>query len=235
MNSYYNIIHCGDHALTVELGETLDYNTHLQVMDLFQRLLISGIRGVKDIIPAYTSVTIVYDIAIVKSYASGTAYQSVKKQIEEIIKDVDGKQVEESRHITIPVCYDISLGIDLENMSAEKSMSIDNIINLHTQQLYDVYLVGFLPGFAYMGIVDERIATPRLSKPRMQVPAGSVGIAGNQTGIYPLDSPGGWNIIGQTPLQMFDVNREDPCLLKPGDKIQFKSIGLDEFNKLTTA
>src|SRR5690242_4717661 len=128
MNSYYNIIHCGDHALTVELGETLDYNTHLQVMDLFQRLLISGIRGVKDIIPAYTSVTIVYDIAIVKSYASGTAYQSVKKQIEEIIKDVDGKQVEESRHITIPVCYDISLGIDLENMSAEKSMSIDNII-----------------------------------------------------------------------------------------------------------
>jgi len=119
----------------------------------------------------------------------------------------------------LDVAYNIEYGAESSEQSA---------LNI-------VYLLGFLPGFAYMGIVDERIATPRLSKPRMQVPAGSVGIAGNQTGIYPLDSPGGWNIIGQTPLQMFDVNREDPCLLKPGDKIQFKSIGLDEFNKLTTA
>lgn len=234
MNAHYNIIHCGDHALTIELGDMLDYNTHLRVMDLFQKLLISGIRGVKDVLPAYTSVTIVYDVAVVKNYASGTAYQFVKKQIEEIIDDVDDNYTQEAALITIPVCYDVSLGIDLETMSAQKNINIDDIIKLHVKQLYDVYMIGFLPGFAYMGIVDEKLATPRLSKPRMHVAAGSVGIAGNQTGIYPLDSPGGWNIIGQTPLQMFNINKEEPCLLKPGDKVQFKSISLDEFNQLKT-
>ena len=234
MNAHYNIIPCGDHALTIQLGETLDYNTHLSVMNLFRRLSGSNIRGLKDIIPAYTGVTIVYDIAVAKRYATGTAYQSVKKQLEEMINDADDNYTGEATVITIPVCYDVSLGIDLETMSTQKNIHIEDIVQLHIKQLYDVYMIGFLPGFAYMGMVDEKLATPRLSQPRTRVAAGSVGIAGNQTGIYPLDSPGGWNIIGQTPLQMFNINKEEPCLLKPGDKVEFKSISLDEFNQLNT-
>ena len=222
MNKHYNIVHCGDHALTIELGESLEYNTHLRVMELFRQLSKSNIRGVKDIIPAYTSVTVVYDISMVKNYMPGIAYQSIEKQIESIIKNIDNSHSQEGPVISIPVCYDVSLGIDLEAMATQKNISIDNIINLHTQQLYNVYMIGFLPGFAYMGIVNEELATPRLSKPRTYVAAGSVGIAGNQTGIYPLDCPGGWNIIGQTPLQMFNINKKDPCLLKPGDKVKFE-------------
>jgi inhibitor of KinA len=228
---HYNISNCGDHAVTIEMSETIDIITHKDVMALVHQLSKANLPGVKDIIPAYTTVTVVYDIMEVKRFTDGIAHSFIKKEIEKEINKCNWKNDSSAPEITIPVCYDLSLGIDLAEMSRQKSLSIEQIIHLHTSKLYDVYMIGFLPGFAYMGIVDDRIAMPRLSKPRTNVPAGTVGIAGNQTGIYPLHSPGGWNIIGQTPLRMFDANKEEPCLLKPGDKIKFIAISLEEFNQ----
>ena len=231
MNAHYNISNCGDHAVTVELGDAIDLATHQKIIALFNQLSNTHIAGLRDVIPAYTTITVVYDIAAIKKVTSAAAYKYISEQIEKAISECDWKKESLLSDINIPVCYDISLGIDLPEMSKQKEIPIEEIISIHTSATYNVYMLGFLPGFAYMGIVDDKIATPRLSKPRTNVPAGSVGIAGNQTGIYPLDSPGGWNIIGQTPLQMFDAKKEKPCLVKPGDRIKFIPISLDEFHQ----
>jgi inhibitor of KinA len=231
MSAHYSISNCGDHAITVELGDAIDPVTHQQIIALFQQLSNANIIGIKDIIPAYTTITVVYDIAAIKKATDTAACKYISEQIEKAISECAWKNESSTREISIPVCYDISLGIDLPEMSKQKNISIEEIISIHTSATYNVYMLGFLPGFAYMGIVDDKIAVPRLSQPRKNVPAGSVGIAGNQTGIYPLDSPGGWNIIGQTPLRMFDISNEDPCLVKPGDKIKFVAISLGEFDQ----
>ena len=209
----------------------IDLTTHQKIIALFHQLANTNIIGVKDIVPAYTTITIVYDIAAVIKFTNVAAHTYLSEQIEKAIGECDWKNESSTSEISIPVCYDTSLGIDLPEMSRQKNIPVEEIISIHTSATYNVYMLGFLPGFAYMGIVDDKIATPRLSKPRTNVPAGSVGIAGNQTGIYPLDSPGGWNIIGQTPLQMFDAKKEKPCLVKPGDRIKFIPISLDEFHQ----
>jgi inhibitor of KinA len=129
----------------------------------------------------------------------------------------------------IPVCYAKTFAPDLEDLALQNKISQEEVIRIHTSATYRVYMIGFLPGFAYMGRVDERIVTPRRSQPRTMVPAGSVGIAGEQTGIYPFASPGGWNIIGQTPVALFDVKRKQPVLLQPGDEVTFYSITEHEF------
>lgn len=129
----------------------------------------------------------------------------------------------------IPVCYHPSLAPDLEAVALLHNLSIEELIHIHTATTYRVYMNGFLPGFAYLGILDEKIATPRLSNPRTHVPAGSVGIAGQQTGVYPVASPGGWNIIGRTPLALLLPEQEPPCLLVPGNFVQFKAIDLHHF------
>lgn len=213
------------------MGDAIDFTTHQKIIALFHQFLNANIIGVKDIIPAYTTITVVYDIEAIKRITNTAACKFMFEQIEKAISVCDWENETSLREIIIPVCYDILLGIDLAEMSRQKTIPIEDIINIHTTATYNVYMLGFLPGFAYMGTVDDKIATPRLSKPRTNVPAGSVGIAGNQTGIYPLDSPGGWNIIGQTPLQMFDANKEAPCLLKPGDRIKFVQVSLDEFHQ----
>jgi inhibitor of KinA len=133
-----------------------------------------------------------------------------------------------SRKIKIPVCYSGKYALDIHDIAKEKKLTAPEIINLHTAKRYRVYMIGFLPGFAYMGEIDKRIAMPRKTQPRTKVEAGSVGIAGMQTGIYPFDSPGGWQIIGKTPVKLFDKEKSDPVLLQPGDEIEFYSITEDE-------
>ncbi len=130
--------------------------------------------------------------------------------------------------ISVPVCYDLQLGNDLSIMSELHKLSPDEIISHHQSITYHVFMLGFLPGFAYMGEVDERIATPRKAKP-VPTKAGAVGIAGRQTGIYPLNSPGGWHIVGYTPVKMFDAVKETPAFLQPGNLVKFESIGLEEY------
>lgn len=136
---------------------------------------------------------------------------------------------------TIPVCYDHSFGLDLAALAKEKNLSVQNIIDLHSSQIYKVYFTGFLPGFLYLGGLNPLLRAQRLSKPRLEIPRGSIGIGGEQTGIYPQNSPGGWRIIGRTPLVLFNKNHIPPTLCQPGDSIQFKNISREEYETVDTA
>ena len=149
-----------------------------------------------------------------------------------ISKDPKNFEAVAGRLVEIPVCYEGDFAPDLERVVAWSGMTVSEIIAHHSGPEYRVYLIGFLPGFAYMGAVDERLAAPRLARPRERVPAGSVGIAGVQTGIYPLESPGGWNLIGRTPLLMFDGQHTAPTLLQPGDRVRFYAVSLEQFYQI---
>lgn len=228
----YRMYPCGDHAVTIELGDAVDAAINQKVMSLFTYLKAKQITGVKDIIPAYHTVTIVYDTGLLKKQAQkATVYEMMCGQLEKAVEAFTIVPTTESRLVRIPVCYDLSLAPDIESLATLHKISVDEVIQLHTGKMYRVYMIGFLPGFAYMGTVDEKISTPRKAQPRTLVPAGSVAIAGEQTGIYPFDSPGGWHLIGQTPIQMFSVSKEAPCYLHPGDAIEFYAISITEFEK----
>jgi len=138
----------------------------------------------------------------------------------------------EKRIWNIPVCYDLSFGIDLEDLSNSNSISIDEIIKLHSSTSYSVLSMGFLPGFLYLGMNHKKLYCERKDKPELNIKSGSIGIARDQTGIYPQDSPGGWRIIGRSPISFFNVNEKSPCFTRPGDKIKFQNISLSEFNKI---
>ncbi len=231
--SFPHILPTGDQALTIFLGDGIDESINSRVHQLFQYLKKKPINGILDVIPAYTSLTIIYDVWFIEQVQQKPdAYIYVSQILKEAISALDVAPAASYRKIEIPVCYDNSFGIDLEAMSIEKRLTVQEIIDLHADVDYKVYMIGFLPGFAYMGSVDEKIVTPRKQTPRPKIATGSVGIAGWQTGIYPFDSPGGWNIIGQTPLQLFDATKEVPCLLQPGDEVRFIPITLDQFYKI---
>jgi inhibitor of KinA len=192
----------------------------------------NNFKGFVETVPAYTSLAIFYDTVTIRhNYKEvTTAFDFVKMHTEKLINEIAGSFTGIKRKtITIPVYYN---GEDLEHVAMQHRLSIEQVIKIHTEKTYRVFMIGFLPGFAYMGKLDERIATPRLSSPRTNVKAGSVGIAGFQTGIYPLNSPGGWQLIGQTALKIFDKTKPDPCLLQAGDHVQFISITQAEFEKL---
>ncbi|HEX3025214.1 MAG TPA: 5-oxoprolinase subunit PxpB [Chitinophagaceae bacterium] len=227
----YQISPLGDHALTIILSDIIDESINQKIIALFYHLQKQTLHFIKDIIPAYSSITIIYNVIAVRKKHS-SAYLFIKSEIENVITNCDWNINPSTKKIEIPVCYDVSLGIDLEEMSHQKNIPVDEIIQLHCNKIYKVYMIGFLPGFAYMGSVDEKIITPRKKQPRIKVHAGSVGIAGEQTGIYPFDSPGGWNIVGQTPFKLFDATRETPVFLQAGDEIKFVPINLNEFKKL---
>ena len=221
----------GDSAIILNFENTIDEMLNRTVLHLFDKLKMLQLPFVKDIVPAYSSLTIFYDLLILenkkpinKSYPE-IVLAHVRKILTEDIKISSLP----TRKIKIPVCYSEKYALDMDDISKEIKLTAHEIIRLHTAKRYRVYMIGFLPGFAYMGEVDERIAMPRKAQPRSKVEAGSVGIAGKQTGIYPLDSPGGWQVIGKTPVKLFDKEKEDPVLLQPGDEIEFYSITEDEF------
>lgn len=222
----------GDSALTITFGSIINEEINYKVHALFALIKQKNDVAIKDVIPAYASLTIVYDVLEAKKFSKGSAYTYVHSLADKALGNLSILEKGESRQVEVSVCYDVSFGFDLEEMSNQKNISTEEIIQLHLSKSYRVYMIGFLPGFAYMGSVDEQIVTPRKDAPRTKIPAGSVGIAGEQTGIYPLDSPGGWNIIGRTPIKMFDTDAKDPCLLLPGDMVKFNSISLEEFNQI---
>ena len=201
-------------------------------MALQQAFYKNHFKGFIETVPAYASLAVFYDVAIVKknNAAAATAFDFVKSFTQQLIRELqDADETTKEIIINIPVYYN---GEDLAAIAMQHQLSVQEVIRIHTAKTYRVFMIGFLPGFAYMGKVDERIATPRLAIPRTHVKPGSVGIAGFQTGIYPLASPGGWQLIGQTPLKIFDTKKESPCLLQAGDTIQFISISKTEFEKL---
>ncbi|MEI9944304.1 MAG: 5-oxoprolinase subunit PxpB [Chitinophagaceae bacterium] len=223
----YRVFPLGDSAFTIDFGNFIDISVNKKVISLFNYLQKEKLENILEVVPAYSSLTIYYDVlGIKKKYPGQRACELMKKTLEEILlKNIPGEN-DASTVTRIPVLYD---GEDLLFISQEKNITVDEIIQIHSATNYRVYMLGFLPGFAYMGEVDERIAAPRKQQPRLKVEAGSVGIAGKQTGIYPSASPGGWQIIGRTPLKLFDATKENPTLLKAGDMVQFYSITKDEF------
>lgn len=228
----YRLYPCGDHAITIQLGDHIDAGINNQVISLFTHLRSLQGEGIKDIIPSYHTVTVVYDLLFFKRRSpSASAYETVHDWLREEINNY-ALLPTVSRLVRIPVCYDTSLVSDMDFIAGQHGLSAGEVIDLHVSRTYRVYLIGFLPGFAYMGSVDERIATPRRISPRVCVPAGSVGIAGEQTGIYPFDSPGGWQLLGQTPLPVFNADQSQPCLLQPGDEVRFYPITLAEFKQI---
>ena len=229
----YRIFPLGDTAITIDFGNCIDDLINKEVIARFNQFQQQPLPGMIEAVPAYSSLSIYYDvIALKKNIAAGqTIFDWMKTQLEEKLQQpVEYNNVNE-RRIKIPVCYEEEYALDLKQLSVEKNISIEDVINIHTSKSYKVYMLGFLPGFAYMGQVDEKIALPRKPQP-VNIVAGSVGIAGKQTGIYPLASPGGWQIIGRTPLKLFDVGKEEPTLLRAGDIVQFYSITTKDFYEI---
>jgi inhibitor of KinA len=234
VNLPYTIYPCGDSAITISFGETMDVKINERVHQLFTYLKKDNTHWL-DVIPAYTSVTVFYNSAAMQRQGISVPHQWVKEKLERAAEGSLNIIAEKKRTLIIPVCYHSSVAPDSKRVCDQSKISIEELVELHTQKSYRVFMIGFLPGFAYMGNVSDKIATPRLEKPRAQVAEGSVGIAGNQTGIYPLTSPGGWNIIGKTPLQLFAAKKalqenSSAVLFQPGDEVIFKSISKAEFD-----
>ncbi len=189
-----------------------------------------SIDWVIEYIPAYASVTVFYDILKVSKQAEGQLpYDYVCDQLKVLLADVKVKEQIEPRVVDIPVCYGGEFGPDLEYVAEYNGLSTSKVIELHSNGDYLVYMLGFAPGFPFIGGMDQQIATPRQKSPRLKIPDGTVGIANNQTGVYPIETPGGWQLIGRTPLKLFKPEQSPPTLLQAGDKIKFKPISYDEF------
>jgi inhibitor of KinA len=227
----YSISPLGDSALIVCFGNIISEEINSKVLLLVQAIEKAGLVAVKDVVPAYSSVAVYYDvIAIMKEHTNTSAFKLMSEQIETLLSQSLASPYTAFRNMQIPVCYSLKYGLDLADITEQTKLSAEEIINLHTSKKYKVYMIGFLPGFAYMGTVDERIAVPRKLEPRLRIEAGSVGIAGRQTGIYPLASPGGWQVVGRTPVKLFNKEKEDPVFFRAGDQVQFYSITEDEFD-----
>lgn len=231
--SPYKIFPLGDSALTIDFGNVIDPGINEEAISLFHFLKNNPLEGMIEAVPAYSSLTVYYDFIELrkKIKEDKTVFEWLKQKIDETLKTGIVKTGIEENVVRIPVCYHSDFAIDIEKLTMQKNISLDDVISIHTASTYRVYMLGFLPGFSYMGPVNERISIERKPKPE-NVKAGSVGIAGRQTGIYPLDSPGGWQIIGRTPLKIFDSQLSNLTLLQAGDTVQFYSISKDEFEDI---
>lgn len=233
MQERYSIYALGDQAITIELGESVDETINAHCHSLAAIMSAAKIPGVVDIVPAYSSVSILFDAATVHRFAHETsAHRFITQQAEQLIASYDWKANISTRSMEVPACFDPAVAVDLEESFERLHITREQLVQRFTAKTYRVYMIGFLPGFAYMGRLDEQISLPRKEKPHLRILPGSIGIAGQQTGIYPLASPGGWNIIGRTPIRIFDKAADDPCFFRSGDEVVFREITLDTFHQL---
>lgn len=226
----YRIFPLGDSALTVDFGNELNYEVNDFIHAVFDELIKEKPAGIADVVPAYSSISVFYSVPDVleNSKQGSLAFEIIKESVVTVLHKNLSHNLPDARVKKIPVCYDPDFGTDISRLCDEKKMDPEKLIHLHSEKNYRVFMLGFQPGFAYMGPVADLLITARKQIPE-KVPAGSVAIAGNQTGIYPFESPGGWHIIGRTPVQLFDKEKNDPVLLNPGDTVQFYPISKDEF------
>jgi inhibitor of KinA len=250
MAAEFRTVQAGDSVLIVEFEERIDARVNARALRVGAAIEAARVNGIRDVVPTYRTVAVYFD-------PLRTDYKALTKLLEREAGSAEGP-AEAGPHRTdphkadvgsqrtdvgsgfsridnppvrIPVCYGGPFGPDLAEVAAHASLTEADVIARHSAPIYRVFMMGFVPGFAYLGTVDAAIAVPRRSTPRLRVAAGSVGIAGSQTGIYPTDSPGGWQLVGRTPARMFDLNRRDPFLLKPGDAVQFYSIPAGDYDR----
>lgn len=227
MKTAPHIVPLSEQGLIVEFGSTIDLQTNQLVVAFAAAVERAAIPGVMEVVPTYHSTTIYFDLLL-------TDATMVTAQLG-LLLETSSPAIARAR-IThrIPVCYGGESGPDLIDVAERTGLTPSEVITLHTSVMYHVYMLGFAPGFPYLGMVPDRIVVPRLSTPRKEVAAGSVGIAGNQTGIYPQACPGGWRIIGRTPVHLFDLSRPEPFLLNAGDQVRFVPIDREEYRNLSS-
>jgi inhibitor of KinA len=217
----------GDAALTIQIGDQMDRETFLRVRALADFLEANPFPGLQEYVPAMASVTLYYDVGQL-------SWREAELAAERVYRAAKSTAVPPARRVEIPVCYGGEFGEDLEFVASHHRLTAREVIRIHADAEYLVHMIGFVPGFPYLGGMSQQIATPRRSSPRLKIPAGSVGIAGSQTGIYPLETPGGWQLIGRTPLALFRPANDPPALLRAGDTVLFRPIDPAEFAALAT-
>ena len=219
------ILTAGDSALLIEFGKEINPETKRKITAIVQLMREQHIEGIVDVIPAFCSLLINYEPRVL-------SYEELKERMENLLKMETKTETTRKRIFEIPVCYGGEYGPDIDNIAEHAGLSVNEVIKIHSSKDYLIYMLGFLPGFTYLGGLDERIHTPRLASPRLTIRAGSVGIGGSQTGIYPLDSPGGWQLMGLTPVRTYDPERQTPILVEAGDYIRFIPIDEEEFLRI---
>lgn len=225
----YKIFPISENAVTIDFGNQISVELNEKVIQLTDFIEENKFTGFIETVPAYSSLTIFFELITVKKNFPNfsTAFSFVKSFIVKAITELKDFSHLEPHLIKIPVDYSPEFALDLDFVAQYANLTKEEVIKIHSSQIYRVFMIGFLPAFAYMGEVDEQIAAPRKQIPRTKIEKGSVGIAGKQTGIYPLESPGGWQIIGKTDLELFQPNNENISLLKNGDLVQFYDINSD--------
>lgn len=216
----------GDTSVCVEFGNEISEPINAQIRAFNIALSSSSIPGIVETVPTYRSLMVHYDPEVIR-------YAPLMEKLKSLLGQLDKITIPPSEVLEIPVLYGgEEMGPDLKFVAEHAGKTEEEVINIHTSTEYLIYMLGFTPGFTYLGGMDEAIATPRLKTPRVKIPAGSVGIAGSQTGVYPIDSPGGWQLIGRTPVRMYDAGRETPILPQAGQYIKFYAIDRAEFDKI---
>lgn len=223
-----SIVAAGDSAVFVEFEERIDEAVNARAIALAEAVQAASVPGVRDVVPTYRAVAVYFD-------PLRTDYGRLVDRIEHELRHPSASAAQARTPIRIPVCYGGDLGPDLPDVAAFAGLSEDEVVRVHSGGTYRVFMLGFVAGFAYLGTVDARIAMPRRATPRVRVPPGSVGVAGIQTGIYPAETPGGWQLIGRTPVKPFDPARAEPFLLQAGDHVRFYAVTRQEFDQWPSA
>jgi inhibitor of KinA len=218
----YTFSPLGDNAALMRFGNTISKEINAHIRKIALLLEREQIKGIIEWTPTYNSISIFYNPHIIN-------YKELCKALKKLEKRTETEKLPNTREILIPTCYGGKFGPDLETVATGSNLTIDDVISIHCEPIYIVYMLGFSPGFPYLGGMDKRIATPRHSTPRAKIEAGSVGIADVQTGIYSIDSPGGWQIIGKTPFKLFDLTNENSFLFQAGDTLRFTPITEEEY------
>lgn len=214
-----------DTSVCVEFGNEISKDINAKIRAFEDTLKEHPIEGIEETVPTYRSVLVHYNPGML-------TFGELQEKLLEIIEKSGSAEAGEGELVRVPVCYGGEYGPDLEYVAEYHNMTPEEVIRIHTEAECLIYMLGFTPGFSYMGGMDPRIATPRLKTPRVKIPAGSVGIAAGQTGIYPIDSPGGWQLIGRTPLKLYDAHREPAVLFEAGQRVRFYAITEEEFRKI---
>ena len=225
MKKACKILTAGDSSVLIEFGNEINPETNRRIAATVQLIRDQQIEGIVDMIPTYCALLINYDPRVIR-------YDPLVARLEGLLK-IEVKAGEQKKRVyEIPVCYGGKYGPDLGVIAEHAGLSEEEVVRIHSSSDYLIYMLGFLPGFTYLGGLDERIHTPRLKTPRVRIEAGSVGIGGSQTGIYPLDSPGGWNLMGKTPVKTYDPDREVPILVQAGEYIRFVPVDEEEYLRI---
>lgn len=224
----FHVTPFGDRGLRIQFGDAISPETNQRIRSFTVLLEKENIPGVEEWIPAYTALTVFYDPYVVK-------FTEMKQVLLDLYECLPQVALPPAQVIHIPTRYGAEKGPDLADVAKHNGLDEQTVVEIHSRTPYLIYMMGFTPGFPYLGGMSRRIATPRLPKPRPKIPAGSVGIAGEQTGIYSMETPGGWRIIGQTPVKLYDPEKTPPVLLKAGNYIQFVPISDDEFDAIRQA